>query len=100
MREQDAVELRRLIPELVRLLGAVASGEREPIEAADEYVHLHREVRRILTVKEPHATLRLMSVIGMASALACLAVPAVRELTGPEQRSRSGDALDLARADE
>ena len=47
-----------------------------------------------------HATLRLMSVIGMASALACLAVPAVRELTGPEQRSRSGDALDLARADE
>ena len=32
-----------------------------------------------------HATLRLMSVVGMASALACLAVPAVRELARPEQ---------------
>jgi hypothetical protein len=47
-----------------------------------------------------HATLRLMSVIGMASALACLAVPAVRELAGPEERGRSRDAFDLARADE
>jgi MFS family permease len=47
-----------------------------------------------------HATLRLMSVIGMASALACLAVPAVGQLTSPEERGRSGDALDLARADE
>jgi len=47
-----------------------------------------------------HTALRLMSVIGMASALACLAVPAVRQLSRPEQRGRSGDALDLARADE
>src|SRR3954464_1653842 len=39
-----------------------------------------------------HATLRLMSVMGVASALACLAVPAVRELSGPEQGGRSGDA--------
>jgi MFS family permease len=47
-----------------------------------------------------HATLRLMSAIGIASALACLAVPAVRELAGPVEGRRSGDALDLARADE
>src|SRR4051795_5253618 len=47
-----------------------------------------------------HETLRLMSLIGVGSALACLAVPAVRELSGPEQGGRSGDALDLARADE
>jgi MFS family permease len=47
-----------------------------------------------------HATLRLMSAIGVASALACLTVPAVRELAGPEEGGRSGDALDLARADE
>jgi MFS family permease len=32
-----------------------------------------------------HATLRLMSAIGVASALACLAVPAVRNLARPEQ---------------
>jgi MFS family permease len=47
-----------------------------------------------------HATLRLMSVIGMASALACLTVPAVRQLASPEQRRGAGDALELARADE
>jgi MFS family permease len=47
-----------------------------------------------------HATLRLMSAIGVASALACLTVPAVRELAGPEEGGRSRDALDLARADE
>jgi MFS family permease len=47
-----------------------------------------------------HATLRLMSAIGIASALACLAVPAVRELAGPVEGRRSGDAFDLARADE
>jgi hypothetical protein len=32
-----------------------------------------------------HTTLRLMSVVGMASALACLAVPAVRGLARPEE---------------
>jgi MFS family permease len=47
-----------------------------------------------------HETLRLMSLIGMASALACLAVPAVRELASPEQGGGSGDALEPARADE
>jgi MFS family permease len=47
-----------------------------------------------------HTALRLMSVVGMASALACLAVPAVRHLSRPEQRGRPGDALELARADE
>jgi hypothetical protein len=47
-----------------------------------------------------HATLRLMSLIGMVSALACLTVPAVRELAGPEEGGRAGDALELARADE
>jgi MFS family permease len=33
-----------------------------------------------------HTTLRLMSVLGVASALACLSVPAVRQLARPEQR--------------
>ena len=33
-----------------------------------------------------HAALRLMSLVGVASALACLAVPAVRGLARPEQR--------------
>jgi MFS family permease len=33
-----------------------------------------------------HTALRLMSVVGIASALACLSVPAVRRLTRPEQR--------------
>jgi MFS family permease len=33
-----------------------------------------------------HTALRLMSVVGMASALACLAVPAVRQLSRPVQR--------------
>jgi MFS family permease len=47
-----------------------------------------------------HATLRLMSVIGMASALACLAVLAVGELPSPEEGGGAGDALELARADE
>lgn len=47
-----------------------------------------------------HTALRLMSVVGMASALACLAVPAVRHLSRPVQRGRPGDALELARADE
>jgi MFS family permease len=47
-----------------------------------------------------HATLRLMSLVGIASALACLAVPAVRELARPEESGGTGDALDLARADE
>jgi MFS family permease len=32
-----------------------------------------------------HAALRLMSLVGVASALACLAVPAVRSLARPEQ---------------
>lgn len=32
-----------------------------------------------------HTTLRLMSAVGVASALACLAVPAVRGLSRPEQ---------------
>jgi MFS family permease len=47
-----------------------------------------------------HATLRLMSAIGVASALACLTVPAVRGLARPEEGGRPRDALDLARADE
>jgi MFS family permease len=47
-----------------------------------------------------HTTLRLMSLVGIASALACLAVPAVRELARPEEGGRARDALDLARADE
>jgi hypothetical protein len=47
-----------------------------------------------------HTALRLMSVVGMASALACLAVPAVRHLSRPVQRGRPGDSLELARADE
>jgi MFS family permease len=33
-----------------------------------------------------HATLHLMSAVGVASAFACLAVPSVRALTRPEQR--------------
>ena len=33
-----------------------------------------------------HAALRLMSLVGVASALACLAVPSVRGLARPEQR--------------
>jgi len=33
-----------------------------------------------------HAALRLMTVVGVASALACLAVPSVRGLARPEQR--------------
>jgi MFS family permease len=47
-----------------------------------------------------HTTLRLMSLVGIASALACLAVPAVRELARPEESGGARDALDLARADE
>ena len=47
-----------------------------------------------------HTTLRLMSLVGIASALACLAVPAVRELARPEESGGAGDALDLAGADE
>jgi MFS family permease len=47
-----------------------------------------------------HTTLRLMSLVGIASALACLAVPAVRELARPEEGGGARDALDLARADE
>jgi len=49
VREEDANELRRLIPTLLDLLTSVASGARDPSDAAAEYVHLHREVRRILT---------------------------------------------------
>jgi hypothetical protein len=33
-----------------------------------------------------HTALRLMTVVGVASALACLAVPSVRALARPEQR--------------
>jgi hypothetical protein len=49
MREEDANEPRRLIPTLLDLLASIASGARDPSDAAAEYVHLHREVRRILT---------------------------------------------------
>ena len=49
MTEEDAAELRRLIPLLLDLLSAVASHDREPAEAAAEYRQLHGDVRSILT---------------------------------------------------
>lgn len=49
MREEDARELRRLIPQLLRLLTDVASGSRDPSDADAEYRLLHREIRRLLT---------------------------------------------------
>lgn len=49
MTEEDAKELRRLIPQLLQVLSDIASGARDPGDADAEYRHLHREVRRILT---------------------------------------------------
>lgn len=49
MTEEDAKDLRRLIPQLLQVLSDIASGARDPGGADEEYRHLHREVRRILT---------------------------------------------------
>lgn len=48
LKDEDAAELRRLIPLLLDLLTAVADGDQAPTEAAVDYRHLHGEVRRIL----------------------------------------------------
>jgi hypothetical protein len=48
VKDEDAAGLRRLIPLLLELLTAVATGDKEPTEAAADYRHLHGEVRRIL----------------------------------------------------
>jgi hypothetical protein len=50
VKDQDRQELCRLIPELLALLASVASGQRDPLSARDEYGYLHPEVRRILAV--------------------------------------------------
>ena len=49
MREQDAAELRGLLPLLLDLLAKVASGEVQPWDADADYRRLHSEVRAILT---------------------------------------------------
>src|SRR4051812_21661854 len=69
---------------------------------AEDPVWLERFAReaRTLARMSHEGTLRLMSLVGIASALACLAVPAVRELARPEEGGGARDALDLARADE
>lgn len=49
MTDEDAAELRRLIPELLSLLSAVASGDQDPSAAAVTYRQLHSDVRAILS---------------------------------------------------
>ena len=49
MKEEDAVELRSLLPALLELLAAIASGEREAVDAANDYLYLHHQVRRLLS---------------------------------------------------
>ena len=48
MNEADRETLRRSLPLLIGLLKSVAAGERNSWEAADDYLHLHSEVRRVL----------------------------------------------------
>lgn len=49
MTDEDAAELRRLIPRLLAVLSAVASGDQDPTEAEVAYRQLHGDVRAILS---------------------------------------------------
>jgi hypothetical protein len=49
VKEEDAAELRQLLPALLELLAAIASGDRSATDAANEYLSLHQQVRRLLT---------------------------------------------------